>query len=1218
MPETQVKGRNIGDGSVGRPDLNVATSGQAVITKVVEVANSGIRISSFSGADTGTGDVGLAIDTTYLSTLYQTKLNGTGLVRMAGTVVSYDNTTYFHSGNLPAYLPIDGTANNANAVGTISPTRIVYGSNNSATSVITGTDVNLLYKAGFYSGFGNTNNFHTGDFGLVNIPTWPGTDANNRYNLQIGAAIGGVMWYRSTGSDGSGTWKSVWDSSNFTPGNYSTTGHTHDYATHRGGEAANVVDYARFVYNNGTYSGTGWTEPSDLGVRYANSAGKVVNYIPHANTIASPTGNWFYTDYGYIALGPMNAGTAHIYTDLGSFYFNKDLLVLGNLVYHTGNLNIANYSPVGHTHEQYVHGHNESGQRAAPQTWDAYHDSQRKGGFWDIVNAAWAPTTDWWWGITAPHGSNNAAYNYSGQLVFNLAGTESYFRSISGGTANGWKRIWHDGNFTPTNYALTGHDHTVINGVTIGEVIGGSTKKIQANGYDFDIKEGTGTYALRFGYSSANLSWNGTSITTTSFIGDLTGNALTSSASYKLAASLGWLSHPGSSAIGYSTHIVNPTSGLFPAVDNSNSILSINRHSGDYNSQLGFSSNGNMYYRSYANEAINTTKAWRQVWDAGNFTPPNQTLDTTSSPTFAALTLTSSFNSTTTNSNFFASDLTIGYSTYQGYKLAVNGIGYFSTGVTANGNVTINTSGSPYQYYDSLNITSEGSWGLRLQAHHNGGGYDYKLVQKNNGTDYDCMTFLGGNVTFAGAVTAGNISSTSAGINYFKRSNNDATDGLVNIGFGSFSYTMGAMGENTSTDTVFVANNYSHANAKFEIRVGGVLASHTKLQILQNGNAIVAGSVTAGGVLTAGAIVTGSNLVRPNAKWGATSATGPVIIKFPGDANSYGMVHCVIDIYEYSGNNVSTVVIGGHNWGNQWYSYGANLVGYTEKPIRVAFKDGQYCIVIGDANSSWSYGQVVLRKISNGEYYTGQMNLSATFTVGIGTDTYSWVSENLSGLRSSKIYSASTIAASGVITSASYFKSESVMGLVGNYDISSTADKSIWTIGAEWNTIATMYGIGYDYNVKSGFAHSIFFASAGVKKAWISLNSGSAHFNGIITADGSGTFTGGGFNSRREIKDIHADWSGKALEVISKFKIRDFNYKNVPDHDRTLGFIVDEIPEEVGDYVLSGATRNAINTYTLHGLSFKAHQETKTELELQAEKIIVLENRVRELEGREN
>ncbi len=38
-----------------------------------------------------------------------------------------------------------------------------------------------------------------------------------------------------------------------------------------------TAGYARYVYNNGAYSGSGWTEPSDLGVRYANSAGTATN-----------------------------------------------------------------------------------------------------------------------------------------------------------------------------------------------------------------------------------------------------------------------------------------------------------------------------------------------------------------------------------------------------------------------------------------------------------------------------------------------------------------------------------------------------------------------------------------------------------------------------------------------------------------------------------------------------------------------------------------------------------------------------------------------------------------------------------------------------------------------------------------------------------------------------------------------------------------------------
>jgi hypothetical protein len=49
------------------------------------------------------------------------------------------------------------------------------------------------------------------------------------------------------------------------------------------GEGRNYVDYSRYVYNNGAYSGSGWVEPSDLGVRYAASA----NYATSAGSANS-------------------------------------------------------------------------------------------------------------------------------------------------------------------------------------------------------------------------------------------------------------------------------------------------------------------------------------------------------------------------------------------------------------------------------------------------------------------------------------------------------------------------------------------------------------------------------------------------------------------------------------------------------------------------------------------------------------------------------------------------------------------------------------------------------------------------------------------------------------------------------------------------------------------------------------------------------------------
>lgn len=54
MPKTELKSSQIKNGEVWREDLNTATTGKAVITKVI--AGTAISLSS-TGADSGTGDV---------------------------------------------------------------------------------------------------------------------------------------------------------------------------------------------------------------------------------------------------------------------------------------------------------------------------------------------------------------------------------------------------------------------------------------------------------------------------------------------------------------------------------------------------------------------------------------------------------------------------------------------------------------------------------------------------------------------------------------------------------------------------------------------------------------------------------------------------------------------------------------------------------------------------------------------------------------------------------------------------------------------------------------------------------------------------------------------------------------------------------------------------------------------------------------------------------
>jgi hypothetical protein len=74
----------------------------------------------------------------------------------------------------------------------------------------------------------------------------------------------------------------------------------------------------------------------------------------------------------------------------------------------------------------------------------------------------------------------------------------------------------------------------------------------------------------------------------------------------------------GNGTVGYVYALASSTTGLFAASDNSNSVLTVNRHPDSYYSQLGFSSNGNLYYRSFSATAINTSQAWKTIIDSGN------------------------------------------------------------------------------------------------------------------------------------------------------------------------------------------------------------------------------------------------------------------------------------------------------------------------------------------------------------------------------------------------------------------------------------------------------------------------------------------------------------------------------------------------------------------------------------------------------------------------
>lgn len=153
----------------------------------------------------------------------------------------------------------------------------------------------------------------------------------------------------------------------------------------------------------------------------------------------------------------------------------------------------------------------------------------------------------------------------------------------------------------------------------------------------------------------------------------------------------------------------------------------------------------------------------------------------------------------------------------------------------------------------------------------------------------------------------------------------------------------------------------------------------------------------------------GNNLGRPNVSWspGAGTTTGMVIFYLPGTTANYGMVHMVFDIYEYNGNSVSTVVVGGHNWNTSWYNTGANVIGTCGKEVRLGVKDGRFCVVFGVAGSSWDWGTIVLRKIHNSGLYDNQMNMTGNWSATqTATESFSNISGDLRALRTPASFNA--------------------------------------------------------------------------------------------------------------------------------------------------------------------------------------------------------------------
>ena len=112
------------------------------------------------------------------------------------------------------YLGILETAADSSKLGGVLASHFVQGTNINRVTQITGIDTDTLWKAGFYAGYNNTNSFAVGDNGFIVIPTWTNTSATSRYATLLGGAIGGNLYVKSAGINGSGVWYEMYSSRN--------------------------------------------------------------------------------------------------------------------------------------------------------------------------------------------------------------------------------------------------------------------------------------------------------------------------------------------------------------------------------------------------------------------------------------------------------------------------------------------------------------------------------------------------------------------------------------------------------------------------------------------------------------------------------------------------------------------------------------------------------------------------------------------------------------------------------------------------------------------------------------------------------------------------------------------------------------------------------------------------------------------------------------------
>lgn len=115
----------------------------------------------------------------------------------------------------------------------------------------------------------------------------------------------------------------------------------------------------------------------------------------------------------------------------------------------------------------------------------------------------------------------------------------------------------------------------------------------------------------------------------------------------------------------------------------------------------------------------------------------------------------------------------------------------------------------------------------------------------------------------------------------------------------------------------------------------------------------------------------------------SSEVTGIIKISLPSGWSA-AMMGIEIDVYDYSRNAYSKVLVGGYNYATQaWYNTSVSILGNHGYNVRLGYDGSKCCILLGSTTYVWHYPKVVVRNVMSA--FSGYMSLNGTWNTSVIT-----------------------------------------------------------------------------------------------------------------------------------------------------------------------------------------------------------------------------------------